>query len=239
MTASGDSSSQPSGLTQRLRQAVPVLIVSSVTFTFISYWRTAAWSSATWRAPSTTSAASSRMPSGPAAPWFFLPSCCLAMPCAQSYIESCSLFVRGGRLSRRQGSHGRLSRQAVRLGTHVRLYFSRCPTSGRFCRPVHHGPHPPIREHGGARLVQNRCSSISKIPVQVGEAVIRWGSVLLAVCITLFFLRQNLLGLHESRRQSPQDHDRDHDHGGHHHYVVRRDAARSRTGPKAFPSCPT
>src|SRR5262249_14502082 len=35
-------------------------------------------------------------------------------------------------------------------------------------------------------------------PGQVGEAVIRWGAVVLAVLVTLYFFRQNLLGIHES-----------------------------------------
>ena len=42
MTVSGESGGPSGGLVRRLRQAAPVLIVSSVTFTFISYWRTAA-----------------------------------------------------------------------------------------------------------------------------------------------------------------------------------------------------
>jgi amino acid transporter/nucleotide-binding universal stress UspA family protein len=35
-------------------------------------------------------------------------------------------------------------------------------------------------------------------PGQVGELVIRWGSVILAVMVTLYFFRQNLIGIHES-----------------------------------------
>src|SRR5439155_23307704 len=35
-------------------------------------------------------------------------------------------------------------------------------------------------------------------PGEIGEAIIRWGSVLLAIGVTGYFLRQNLLGIHES-----------------------------------------
>src|SRR5262249_9688964 len=39
-------------------------------------------------------------------------------------------------------------------------------------------------------------------PGQAGEVVVRWGSVVLAVAVTLYFFRQNLLGIHESSNKA-------------------------------------
>jgi len=48
------------------------------------------------RAPLTTSAASSKNAVGPAAPWFILAVMLFSYAVRSIYIESCSLFVRGG-----------------------------------------------------------------------------------------------------------------------------------------------
>src|SRR6266436_4078019 len=96
MIPSGDSSGQSSGLTQRLRQAVPVLIVSSVTFTFISYWRTAAVVLCDLASTVYYIGGIVENAIGPAAPWFILAVMLFSYAVRSVYIESCSLFVRGG-----------------------------------------------------------------------------------------------------------------------------------------------
>src|SRR4029077_14500787 len=39
-------------------------------------------------------------------------------------------------------------------------------------------------------------------PGQFGESVVRWGAVLLAVLVTMYFFRQNLLGIHHFNDQA-------------------------------------
>src|ERR1700689_1786685 len=89
------TTSQPGGGTARWGP-VKVIIVSSVMFTFISYWRTAAVvlcglaSTAYYIGGIVESAI------GPAAPWFILAVMVFSYAVRSVYIESCSLFVRGG-----------------------------------------------------------------------------------------------------------------------------------------------
>src|SRR5712672_3582983 len=85
-----------SGLTRRLMRPAQVIIVSSVMFSFISYWRTAAvvlcdlGSTAYYIGGIVESAI------GPAAPWFILAVMIFSYAVRSVYIESCAMFVRGG-----------------------------------------------------------------------------------------------------------------------------------------------
>src|SRR5476649_602601 len=79
-----------------LKRAAQIIIVSSVMFTFISFWRTAAVvlcdlaSTAYYIGGIVESAV------GPAAPWYILAVMLFSYTVRSVYIESCSLFVRGG-----------------------------------------------------------------------------------------------------------------------------------------------
>src|SRR5437763_985936 len=86
--------SSPGG--NRLARAAGVIIVSSVMFSFISYWRTAAvvlcdMSSTAYYIGGIVESAI-----GKAAPWFILAVLLFSYAMRSVYIESCSLFVRGG-----------------------------------------------------------------------------------------------------------------------------------------------
>src|SRR5947199_5577660 len=80
----------------RLKRAAQVIVVSSVMFSFISYWRTAAvvlcdMSSTVYYIGAIVESAI-----GKAAPWFILIVLLFSYAMRSVYIESCSLFVRGG-----------------------------------------------------------------------------------------------------------------------------------------------
>src|SRR5437870_5587477 len=96
MAASGDSASHAGGLARRLRQVTPVLIISSVTFTFISYWRTAAVVLCDLASTVYYIGGIVENAIGPAAPWFILAVMLFSYAVRAVYIESCTLFVRGG-----------------------------------------------------------------------------------------------------------------------------------------------
>src|SRR5687768_488451 len=73
-----------------------VIIVGSVAFSFISYWRTAAivlcdMSSTVYYVGAIVETAI-----GKAAPWFILAVLLFSYAMRSVYIESCAMFVRGG-----------------------------------------------------------------------------------------------------------------------------------------------
>src|SRR3954453_1138597 len=77
-------------------RAAQIVVVSSVMFTFISFWRTAAvvlcdMSSTVYYIGAIVESAI-----GKAAPWFILAVLLFSYGMRSVYIESCALFVRGG-----------------------------------------------------------------------------------------------------------------------------------------------
>src|ERR1700738_1453381 len=87
--------SNPSG-GGSLARAVKVIIVSSVMLTFISYWRTAAVVLCDLASTAYYIGAAVENAVGPSAPWFILAVMLFSYAVRSVYIESSSLFVRGG-----------------------------------------------------------------------------------------------------------------------------------------------
>src|SRR5712672_3784173 len=85
-----------SGLTRRLMRPAQVIIVSSVMFTFISYWPTAAVVLCDLASTAYYIGGIVEQSIGKAAPWFILAVMCFSYAVRSVYIESCTLFVRGG-----------------------------------------------------------------------------------------------------------------------------------------------
>src|SRR3954451_20211208 len=79
-----------------LRKAAQIIVVSSVMFTFISFWRTAAVVLCDLASTVYYIGGIVENAIGPAAPWFMLAVMLLSGVVSLVYIESCSLFVRGG-----------------------------------------------------------------------------------------------------------------------------------------------
>src|SRR6266496_4335849 len=94
MTTSGEPAT-PSG-SYRLKRTAQVIIVSSVMFTFISYWRTAAVVLCDLASTAYYIGGIVEQSIGPAAPWFILAVMIFSYAVRSVYIESCSLFIRGG-----------------------------------------------------------------------------------------------------------------------------------------------
>src|SRR4029077_4121951 len=85
-----------STLSQRLIGPAKVIIVSSVMFAFISYWRTAAVVLCDLASTAYYIGGIVEQSIGPAAPWFILAVMLFSYAVRSVYIESCSIFVRGG-----------------------------------------------------------------------------------------------------------------------------------------------
>src|SRR3979411_1327237 len=90
------TSEEPASQGRRLARAAQVIIVSSVMFAFISYWRTAAIVLCDLASTSYYIGGIVEQAIGPAAPWFILAVMLFSYGVRSVYIESCSLFVRGG-----------------------------------------------------------------------------------------------------------------------------------------------
>src|SRR6266404_4577352 len=96
LTRATSMSEIPQPVSNTLRKAAGVIVVSSVMFTFISYWRTAAVvlcdiASTVYYIGGIVESAI-----GPAAPWYILAVMVFSYAVRSVYIESCTLFVRGG-----------------------------------------------------------------------------------------------------------------------------------------------
>src|SRR5437867_11135656 len=95
MATAGEPAGQPGRMGRALR-AAQVIIVGSVMFTFISYWRTAAVVLCDMSSTAYYIGGIVEQAIGPAAPWFILAVLLFSYAVRLVYVESCSLFVRGG-----------------------------------------------------------------------------------------------------------------------------------------------
>src|SRR3954462_13181391 len=86
--------SRPAGSSST--RAAQIVVVSSVMFTFISFWRTAAVVLCDMSSTVYYVGAIVENSIGKAAPWFILAVLLFSYAMRAVYIESCALFVRGG-----------------------------------------------------------------------------------------------------------------------------------------------
>src|SRR6201987_2950938 len=84
---------QPAPTTQRLPR---VILATTAMLTFISFWRAAAIVLNDLASPAFYAGGIADQAIGPSAPWFILAVMLFAYAVSQMYLESCSMFVRGG-----------------------------------------------------------------------------------------------------------------------------------------------
>src|SRR5438552_13992648 len=96
MAVSEGPANSGEGPGRRLIRAAQVIVVSSVMFSFISYWRLAAVVLCDLASTAYYIGAIVEQAIGPAAPWFILAVMVFSYAVRSVYIESCALFVRGG-----------------------------------------------------------------------------------------------------------------------------------------------
>jgi amino acid transporter len=163
------------------------IVVSSVMFSFISYWRVAAIVLCDMSSTAYYIGAIVESAIGEAAPWFILAVLLFSYGMRAVYIESCSLFVRGGVY--------RIVKEALGGG------FAKAAVSALLFDYVLTGPISGVS--AGQYIVNLILETISRVSGQhiheaAREAITNWSSVAIACAATLYFLRQNLLGMHES-----------------------------------------
>ena len=157
-------------------------------FTFISYWRTAAVVLCDLASTAYYIGGIVEGAIGPAAPWFILAVMLFSYAVRSIYIESCSLFVRGGvyRVVKEAmgGFLAKLSVSALMFD-----YILTGPISGVSAGQYIMGL--------VVDTVRYRFPDFLK-PETRADVFTHWGSVFIAVAITLYFFRQNIIGIHES-----------------------------------------
>jgi amino acid transporter len=176
-----------------LAQAAKVIVISSVMFTFISYWRTAAVVLCDLASTAYYIGGIVEHSVGPSAPWFILAVMLFSYAVRAVYIESCSLFVRGGVY--------RVVKEA--LGG----FLAKLSVSALMFDYILTGPTSAV---SAGKYIVELCFFFLKLSLpnayealglgndDVHKSASNWGAVLLACGVTLYFFRQNLLGIHES-----------------------------------------
>lgn len=165
-------------------RAAQFVVISSVMFAFISYWRTAAivlcdMSSTVFYVGAIVESAI-----GKAAPWFILAVLLFSYAMRAVYIESCALFVRGGVY--------RIVKES--LGA----FWAKAAVSALLFDYVLTGPISGVS--AGQYIIGLTLETLAGVEIDEAtrQSIKNWGSVAIACLVTLYFLRQNLLGLHES-----------------------------------------
>src|SRR5262245_32241104 len=179
--------SQEAPASRSVGRAAQVVVVSSVMLTFISFWRTAAVVLCDMSSTVYYVGAIVENEIGPAAPWFILAVLLFSYGMRAVYIESCTLFVRGGVY--------RIVKEALG-GT-----FAKAAVSARLLDYVLTGPISGVS--AGQYMMGLGLESLSgmlgdQYELATADKIKSIGSVLIACAVTLYFLRQNLLGIHES-----------------------------------------
>src|SRR5947209_5562943 len=235
MTATGEPASSGGGRGGRIMRAAQVIVVSSVMFSFISYWRTAAVVLCDLASTAYYIGAIVEQSIGAAAPWFILGVMCFSYAVRWVYIESCTLFIRGGvyRVVREAlgkfmakiavsalmfdyiltGPISGVSAGQYVLGLAFDVYAESTGRRAELRRADAEKQHAEdqLRQEADARsrpALEERVKQAGHTLEAAQDKLDRmtqafkpwksWGSVLLAVAATLYFFRQNLIGIHES-----------------------------------------
>jgi amino acid transporter/nucleotide-binding universal stress UspA family protein len=156
-----------------------VLVVTSVMFTFISYWRTAAIVLCDLASTAYYIGGIVESQIGKAAPWFILAVMLFSYAVRSVYIESCSMFVRGGvyRVVK-EAMGGGLAKLSVSA-----LMFDYILTG-------------PISAVSAGQYVIGLLNDLFHLNVTTQQMEL--GSAAIAIAITLYFWRVNIRGIHES-----------------------------------------
>jgi amino acid transporter len=193
-----EPSSSPSGVfSQRARRTTQVIIVSSVMFTFISYWRTAAVVLCDLASTAYYIGGIVEQSIGPAAPWFILAVMIFSYAVRSVYIESCTLFVRGGVYRVVREALGKFTAK-IAVSALMFDYILTGPISGVSAGQYILGLTRDLYLYLtlGSQTEANR--EVMLAAQETFKPWLAWGSVAIACSITLYFFRQNLRGIHES-----------------------------------------
>jgi amino acid transporter len=181
----------------RLRRTTQVIVVSSVMFTFISYWKTAAVVLCDLASTAYYIGGIVEQSIGPAAPWFILAVMVFSYAVRSVYIESCTLFVRGGVYRVVREALGKFMAK-IAVSALMFDYILTGPISGVSAGQYTLGLLRDLYFYlvFGPETDGNRETLLAA--QLFFKPWLAWGSVVIACSITLYFFRQNIRGIHES-----------------------------------------
>lgn len=181
------------------RQRVRIVVATSVMLTFISYWRAAAiilndlGSSAFYAGGIAEEAV------GRSAPWLILAVMFFSFAVRAIYVESCSMFVRGGvyRIVK-EAIGGRLAKVAV--STLMFDYILTGPISGvsagQYIAGLVNDTFAAMTAHGW--MPQAMINLFGGTP----HLNVSYVSMSLAIAVTLYYWRENIKGIEESSEKA-------------------------------------
>ncbi|HUQ49617.1 MAG TPA: APC family permease [Terriglobales bacterium] len=180
---------------------VRIVVASSVMLTFISFWRAAAIVLNDLGSSAFYAGGIAEQAIGKAAPWFILGVMCFASLVRALYVESCSMFVRGGvyRVVKEAlgGTFAKVSVSALMFD-----YILTGPISGvsagHYIVGLINQLLRSADEHG---WVPRAMHDLFQGSPQLHE---NWFAVLFAVAMTIFYWWQNTKGLEESSEKAMQ-----------------------------------
>ena len=174
------------------RQKVNVLVVSSVALAFMSFWRAAAIVLCDLASTAYYIGGISEQAVGKAAPWFILAVMLFVYPVTAVYMESCTLFTRGGVYKVVKGAVGgglaKLSVSALMFD-----YILTGPISS-----VAAGQYLVGLFGDMLKLATEHTSHPIIFDATTHPNVLNSLTMLIAIGITGYFWRMNIIGMHES-----------------------------------------
>src|SRR5207302_2681001 len=189
------SSYQPGTPSNRVR----IVVATSVMLTFISYWRAAAIVLNDLGSSAFYAAGIAEQAVGKSAPWFILAVMLFSFCVRAVYVESCSMFVRGGvyRVVKEAlgGTLAKISVSALMFD-----YILTGPISGvsagQYIAGLINDIFTTADAHGWIpRAAHVMFNGTPHVPVN-------WTSVVFALLVTLYFWWQNTKGIHESSEKA-------------------------------------
>jgi amino acid transporter/nucleotide-binding universal stress UspA family protein len=174
------------------QKRVNLVLVSSVALSFISFWRAAAIVLNDMASTVYYIGGISEQAIGKAAPWFVLGVMLFAYAVRAVYVESCTMFTRGGvyRVVK-EAMGGPLAKLSVSA-----LMFDYVLTG-------------PISAVSAGQYLVGMCGNLLALPplhwqlnADAHPDVVKFLSMLIAIGITLYFWRINIIGIHESSQKA-------------------------------------
>src|SRR5690349_21204257 len=183
---------QPAG---SIGNRVRIVVATSVMLTFISYWRAAAIVLNDLGSSAFYAAGIAEQAVGKSAPWFILGVMLFSFCVRAVYVESCSMFVRGGvyRVVKEAlgGTLAKISVSALMFD-----YILTGPISGvsagQYIAGLINDTMLIADAHGWIP------QAIHLLAHGTPHVNVNWTSVVFAVAVTFYFWWQNTKGIHES-----------------------------------------
>src|SRR5438067_9867801 len=178
--------------TTRQQRKVDLVIVSSVALSFISFWRAAAIVLNDMASTVYYIGGISEQAIGKAAPWFVLGVMLFAYAVRAVYVESCTMFTRGGvyRVVK-EAMGGPLAKLSVSA-----LMFDYVLTG-------------PISAVSAGQYLVGMFGNLLALPpfhwqlnADAHPDLVKLLSMLIAMSITVYFWRINIIGIHESSQKA-------------------------------------